>query len=85
MKAVENLRKSVSELFEQAGSEHRNSASGINAVYDIENPLRAELFGPEQLNLTTKTGRPISRDYIVRYALKGWSKHFGSIERREKK
>ena len=44
-----------------------------------------KMFGPDQLNLTTKTGRPISRDYIVRYALKGWSKHFGSIERQEKR
>lgn len=44
-----------------------------------------KMFGPDHLNLTTKTGRPIDRAYIVRYALQGWSKRFGKIEKREKK
>lgn len=44
-----------------------------------------KMFGPGRLNLTTKTGRPIDRAYIVRYALQGWSKRFGKVEKREKK
>lgn len=55
--------------------------------YDKESVAKEieKLFGPDQLNLKTKTGRPITWHYIVRYALEGWSKHFGPIEKQEKK
>jgi hypothetical protein len=36
-----------------------------------------KMFGPDQLNLTTKTGKSIGYEYIVRHALGGWNERFG--------
>lgn len=45
----------------------------------------AKMFGPDQLDLKTKTGRPIDRAYIVRYALGGWRERFGMAGKMRKK
>jgi hypothetical protein len=36
-----------------------------------------KILGPSKLNMKTKTGKAIDRNYIVRYALTGWNKRFG--------
>ena len=51
MKAVASLRKKVSRLFDQLNPEPSGPPSGDDqwAIHDIENPLRAELYSPAQL------------------------------------
>ena len=48
MKSVLDLRKKVSALFGGA-YDRRLVSKGLNTTDDLENPLRAELFSPEQL------------------------------------
>jgi hypothetical protein len=86
-------RVSTDVVHDRSGSGHdwKEKAWGLAAIIRNANLERGwgydkltvaaeieKMFGPDKLNLRTKTGKTIDRNYIVRYALSGWSKRFGS-------
>ena len=61
----------------------KNAMRGWGCDKDTVAGEIVKIFGPEQLDIRTSTGKPILKSYLIRHALGGWTEHFGKKAKKQ--